>query len=64
MADDHPSARTGPAHGAATAAAKAEEAPCDRDNLVSDLRRRYVEGRYHVDAEALSSKIVDRHLTR
>lgn len=52
-------------NGAAAAVARESE-PLQTDNLpedrVAELRRRYLEGGYKVDAAKLSAKIIDKHL--
>ena len=52
-------------NGAATAVARQSE-PVQEENSsedrVWDLRRRYLEGHYKVDAAQVSAKIIDRHL--
>ena len=67
MPDDYPVGGPGNAQGAAAAPAKAEDQARpqeDREQLIAELRRRYLEGSYQVEAEAVSSKIVERHLAK
>ncbi len=54
-------------NGAAAAVARQPE-PLQADDLpedrVAELRRRYLEGSYKVDATQLSAKIIDKHLEK
>jgi anti-sigma28 factor (negative regulator of flagellin synthesis) len=68
MANDQtsPSGVTGTA---AAAVRKQEVLPTDKtqevnssEERIAELRRRYLEGSYTVDADELSAKIVDAHL--
>ncbi len=57
-----------PPHGsngtAAAVARQREPVPADSssDQRVAELRRRYLEGTYKIDAAELSASIVDKHL--
>ena len=64
MTDGPPSSSSG-SNGAATAVARQSE-PLQNEShseeRIAELRRRYLEGTYEVDAAQLSAKIIDKHL--
>ncbi|HSU59428.1 MAG TPA: flagellar biosynthesis anti-sigma factor FlgM [Bryobacteraceae bacterium] len=62
-----PSSPAAASQGVATAVAQQREpvpACSESEERVADLRRRYLEGSYTVDAAQLSARIVDKHLER
>ncbi len=64
MRDGSKSLSTG-SNGAAAAVARQLEplqASNPSEDRIAELRRRYLEGSYEVDAAKLSSKIIDKHL--
>jgi anti-sigma28 factor (negative regulator of flagellin synthesis) len=63
---DGPLSSPSGSNGAATAVARqSEPVPEDRsEERIAELRRRYLEGTYKVDATQLSAKIIDKHLEK
>ncbi|HEY7306718.1 MAG TPA: flagellar biosynthesis anti-sigma factor FlgM [Bryobacteraceae bacterium] len=67
MGNDAKSTAGGSSAAAAPVLAKATPVPegnTPDDDRIAELRRRYLEGSYKVDAEQLSAKIIDKHLER
>jgi anti-sigma28 factor (negative regulator of flagellin synthesis) len=67
MGNDAKSTAGGSRAAAAPAPAKATSAPegnTPDEDRIAELRRRYLEGSYEVDAAELSAKIIDKHLER
>lgn len=65
--DNGPTSTTSGSNGAAAAVARQREAlqpDAEPEDRVAELRRRYLEGNYKVDAAQLSATIVDKHLDR
>jgi anti-sigma28 factor (negative regulator of flagellin synthesis) len=66
MRDGSKSLSTG-SNGAAAAVARQSEPDHPGNSLedrITELRRRYLDGSYRVDAAKLSAKILDKHLAR
>lgn len=62
-----PTSTTSGSNGAAAAVARQREPvqpSAEPEDRVAELRRRYREGNYKVDAAQLSARIVDKHLDR
>jgi anti-sigma28 factor (negative regulator of flagellin synthesis) len=67
VSEDYRPGKTDAHRSEATAVAKARKpapGPNDREKLVSELRRQYIEGTYQVDADSVSSKIVEKHIAK
>jgi anti-sigma28 factor (negative regulator of flagellin synthesis) len=63
--ENGPTSATSGSNGAAAAMARQREpvqADSEPEDRVAELRRRYLEGTYKVDAAQLSARIVDKHL--
>lgn len=64
---DRPTSLSSGSNGTAAAVARQSEPPkTDRrsEERIAELRRRYLEGTYEVDAAQLSAKIIDKHLEK
>jgi anti-sigma28 factor (negative regulator of flagellin synthesis) len=66
MKNDAIPASSGPGGAAAAVTRKAQPTPegGTPEERIAELRRRYLEGSYKIDAAELSAKIVDKHLER